>query len=227
MTPPLPLLRIAGIDKVSAPMRCENLDNPDGHRLVSPSAERNKAAVADILGQVLPASGLVLEVSSGTGQHVVHFAREMPQLTWQPSEREDESLHSIECWQATEALPNVRAPLRLDVMDRPWPVSSAVAVVCLNMIHIAPWPAAEALILGASEIVGPGGVLFLYGPFRRGGQHTAPSNEAFDLRLRSQNPDWGVRNLEDVASHAEAHGFKAPAVYEMPANNLSAVFRRL
>jgi SAM-dependent methyltransferase len=207
-------------------MRCEKLDTADGHRLVSPSAERNKAAVAKVLGQVLPGSGLVLEVSSGTGQHVVHFAREMPHLTWQPSEREEELLRSIERWQAAEALPNVRAPLRLDVMDRPWPISSAVAVVCLNMIHIAPWPAAEALILGAAEILGPGGILFLYGPFSRGGQHTAPSNEAFDFQLRSQNPNWGVRNLEDVASRAEAHGFNAPALYEMPANNLSVVFRR-
>jgi SAM-dependent methyltransferase len=207
-------------------MRCEKLDTADGHRLVSPSAERNKAAVAKVLGHVLPGSGLVLEVSSGTGQHVVHFAREMPHLTWQPSEREEELLRSIERWQAAEALPNVRAPLRLDVMDRPWPISSAVAVVCLNMIHIAPWPAAEALILGAAEILGPGGILFLYGPFSRGGQHTAPSNEAFDFQLRSQNPNWGVRNLEDVASRAEAHGFNAPALYEMPANNLSVVFRR-
>jgi SAM-dependent methyltransferase len=206
-------------------MRCENVDNAGG-RLVSPSAERNKGPIADVLRLIVPAQGVVLEVSSGTGQHVVHFAREMPHLTWQPSERDEEALRSIQQWVATEALANVRAPLRLDVMEQPWPVSDADAVLCLNMIHIAPWPASEALIRGASAILAPGGIFFLYGPFRRNGAHTAPSNEAFDRQLQSRNPQWGVRNLEDVAAYAAAHGFGAPDVYEMPANNLSVVFRK-
>ena len=207
-------------------MRCENLDNLAGGRLVSPSAERNKGPIADLLRQILPHPGLVLEVSSGTGQHVVHFAREMPYLTWQPSERDEESLQSIAHWLAAEALTNVRAPLRLDVGDQPWPVSSAIAVVCLNMIHIAPWSAAEALIGGARATLSPGGALFLYGPFRREGRHTHPSNEAFDRQLRLQNPEWGVRDLEDVARHAEAQDFGAPEIHEMPANNVSVVFRK-
>jgi SAM-dependent methyltransferase len=207
-------------------MRCENLGDLPGGRLVSPSAERNKGPIADVLKRVLPDRGLVLEVSSGTGQHVVHFARELAHLTWQPSERDDASLQSIAHWMAAEALPNIRAPLRLDVIDRPWPVDSAVAVVCLNMIHIAPWQAAEALIRGAEATVSPDGILFLYGPYRRNGQHTSPSNAAFDEQLRSRDPEWGVRDLEDVARYAKAHGFGEPDVYEMPANNLSVVFRK-
>jgi SAM-dependent methyltransferase len=198
-------------------MRCEKLDNLARGRLVSPSAERNKEPVADVLKRVLPGHGLVLEVSSGTGQHVVH---------WQPTERDEETLASIAGWVATDGSPNVRSPLRLDVGDQPWPITSAAAVVCLNMIHIAPWAAAEALIRGAEATLAPGGVLFLYGPYRKDGRHTAPSNEAFDRQLRAQNPDWGVRDLEEVARYAAGHSFDAPAVYEMPANNLSVVFRR-
>jgi Protein of unknown function (DUF938) len=207
-------------------MRCENLDEFAGGRLVSPSAERNKSPIAEVLKRVLPGHGVVLEVSSGTGQHVVHFAREMPHLTWQPSERDEASLQSITHWVAAEALPNIRAPLRLDVADQPWLVGSAVAVVCLNMIHIAPWSAAEALIRGAEAAVSQGGILFLYGPYRRNGQHTSPSNAVFDEQLRSQDPEWGVRNLEDVARCAKAHGFGEPETHEMPANNLSVVLRR-
>jgi SAM-dependent methyltransferase len=207
-------------------MRCENVDSLVGDRLVSPSAERNKAPVADVLCRVLPDQGLVLEVSSGTGQHVVHFARAMPHLMWQPTERDADNLRSIASWRAAEALPNVLEPIRLDVVDQPWPISSAAAVICLNMIHIAPWAAAEALICGAEEILAPGGILFLYGPYRREGRHTAPSNEAFDRQLRAQNPDWGVRDLEEVARLAARHGFDAPEIHEMQANNLSVVFRK-
>ncbi len=207
-------------------MRCENVDSLVGDRLVSPSAERNKAPVADVLCRVLPDQGLVLEVSSGTGQHVVHFARAMPHLRWQPTERDEDNLRSIASWRAAEALPNVLEPIRLDVVDQPWPVSSAAAVVCLNMIHIAPWAAAEALIRGAEAILAPGGILFLYGPYRREGRHTAPSNEAFDRSLKARDPDWGVRDLEEVARFAGQHGFDAPEIFEMPANNLSVVFRR-
>lgn len=207
-------------------MRCENVDAVGG-RLVSPSAERNKVPVAAMLAGVLPAQGLVLEVSSGTGQHVVHFAREMPHLTWQPSERDAESLGSIAAWIAAEGPPNVRAPVCLDVLDHPWPVAEAAAVVNLNMIHIAPWAAGEALIRGAAGTLGAGGIFFLYGPFRRAGRHTAASNEAFDAQLRARDPEWGVRNLNDVAAFAAAQGFSAPDVHEMPANNLSVVFTRL
>lgn len=206
-------------------MRCETLSNLAGGRLVSPSAERNKEPVAQILAQVLPRQGVVLEVSSGTGQHVVYFARAMPYLTWQPSERDAVSLLSIARWVEGEGVPNVREAVHLDVTERPWPISCAAAVVCMNMIHIAPWSAGEALLHGAAEVLDPGGTLVLYGPFRRRGQHTSESNEAFDRHLRTRNAEWGVRNLDDVAMFAQACGFGAPEVYEMPANNLSVVFR--
>jgi hypothetical protein len=174
----------------------------------------------------LPDHGTVLEISSGTGQHVVHFAREMPDLIWQPSERDEPSLLSIERWMAAESLPNILAPLRIDVTELPWPAGNAEAIICLNMIHIAPWSAAEGLILGAESILGQGGVLFLYGPYRRQGRPTASSNEAFDEQLRSRNLDWGLRNVEDVARYAMLHGFDPPEIHEMPANNLSLVFRK-
>ena len=208
-------------------MRCETLTSLPGGRLVSPSAERNKGAIAGVLKKVLPHRGVVLEISSGTGQHVAHFGREMPYLTWQPSERDEESLQSIAHWVAAEGQTNIRAPLRLDVTEQPWPVSSAAAVICLNMIHIAPWSAGQALIRGASAALSSGGTLFLYGPFRRNGQHTSTSNEAFDRQLQSQDPEWGVRNLEDVARFAKAHDFGAPEIHEMPANNLSVAFRKI
>jgi SAM-dependent methyltransferase len=207
-------------------MRNEPLGVSTDDRLVSPSAERNKGPIADLLKRVLPDHGTVLEISSGTGQHAVHFAREMPDLVWQPSERDEPSLQSIERWMAAENLPNILAPLRIDVTELPWPVGDAAAIVCLNMIHIAPWSAAEGLIQGAESILAQGGILFLYGPYRREGRPTAPSNEAFDEQLRSRNPEWGLRSVEDVARHARLHGFGPPEIHEMPANNLSLVFRR-
>ena len=207
-------------------MRCETLSRLEAGRLVSPSAERNKGPIAEVLKQVLPDRGLVLEIGSGTGQHVVHFAREAPHLTWQPSECDAECLQSIALWLAAEGPANVLAPLRLDVGDQPWPIASAAAVVSLNMIHIAPWDAGMALIRGAAAVLGPGAMLFLYGPFRRGGEHTSPSNEAFDRQLRAQNPAWGVRDLEEVARYAAAHGFGPPEIHDMPANNLSVVLRK-
>ena len=207
-------------------MRCETLSHLEEGRLVSPSAERNKGPVAEVLKQALPDRGLVLEIGSGTGQHVVHFAKETPHLTWQPSEGDPECLHSIAAWIAAEGPANVLAPLRLDVGEQPWPIASAAAVVSLNMIHIAPWDSGMALIRGAAAILEPGAMLFLYGPFRRAGVHTSPSNEAFDQQLRARNADWGVRDLEEVARYAAAHGFDAPETHEMPANNLSVVLRK-
>ncbi len=189
-------------------MRCETLSHLDGGRLVSPSAERNKGPIADVLRQALPDRGFVLEIGSGTGQHVVHFAQGTPHLTWQPSERDADCLQSIALWIAAERPANVLAPLRLDVGEQPWPISAAAAVVSLNMIHIAPWDAGMALIRGAAAILAPGAVLFLYGPFLHGARHTSPSNEAFDRQLRAQNPAWGVRDLEEVARYAVGAWFR-------------------
>lgn len=207
-------------------MRNEELDVSPDKRPVSPSAERNKGPIADVLKRVLPNRGTVLEISSGTGQHVVHFAREMPYLTWQPSERDELSLQWIEQWMEAEALPNILPPLRLDVTELPWQAGSAAAVVCLNMIHIAPWSAAEGLIRGAETVLGQGGILFLYGPYLQSGVQTSPSNVAFDSELRSRNPEWGLRNVEDVTRCAVLHGFRQPGIRETPANNLSVIFQR-
>jgi hypothetical protein len=196
------------------------------HRLVSPSAERNRAPISEVLSQVLPERGVVLEISSGTGQHVVHFARAMPNLIWQPSERDDDCLRSIVAWLSVEQLPNGRPPLHLDVSASPWPITSAAALVCINMIHIAPWSAAQALFRGGEGLLSGGGVVCLYGPFRRQGRHTSPSNEAFDELLRRQDPDWGVRDLDEVARLADTAGFDLLQTHEMPSNNLTVVFRK-
>ncbi|RXF68550.1 DUF938 domain-containing protein [Hansschlegelia zhihuaiae] len=207
-------------------MRCEDLDHAEAGRLVSPSAERNKQPIADLLDAVLPGSGEVLEVSSGTGQHVVHFAHRMPRLVWRPTERDAECLRSIEAWRGFAALPNVRAPILLDVHDDVWPAPPLDAVICLNMIHIAPWSATEGLMRGAGRILKPGGLLFLYGPFQRHGAHTAESNAEFDRQLRARDPKWGVRNLEEVSTVAASERLELAAIHQLPANNLGVVFRK-
>jgi len=193
--------------------------------LTAPAAERNKGPILTVLEGALPASGLVLEIASGTGQHVIHFAGELPHLTWQPSDPDSELRSSIRAWIAQTGVSNARAPLELDVRRQPWPVDAADAVVCINMIHIAPWAATRALMAGAARLLPATGVLVLYGPYRRGGRHTAPSNEAFDRQLRASDPDWGVRDLEVVTEAAASHGLALQDVTTMPANNLCVVFR--
>jgi SAM-dependent methyltransferase len=207
-------------------MRCETAEVLADGRIVSPSAERNKGPIAEILMRVLPAQGEVLEVSSGTGQHVLHFAQAMPHIRWRPTERDADALKSIASWLGQTPAPNVNAPVRLDVYDAIWPAHDVAAVVCINMIHIAPPSAAEALLRGAGQVIAPGGVLFLYGPYRRQGRHTSASNKAFDERLKTGNPEGGVRNLEDVAHLASAVGLELEQTHDMPANNLALVFRR-
>ena len=192
--------------------------------LIAPAAERNKGPILTVLKRVLPARGLVLEIASGTGQHVIHFAQCMPRLTWQPSDPDPELRSSIRAWIAQPGVSNARAPLELDVCRQPWPVS-ADAVVCINMIHIAPWAATTALMAGAARLLPTTGVLVLYGPYRREERHTAPSNEAFDRQLRASNPDWGVRDLEAVSEAATSHGLALRDVVAMPANNPRIVFR--
>jgi Protein of unknown function (DUF938) len=207
-------------------MRCETAEALADGRIVSPSAERNKGPIAEILMRVLPAQGEVLEVSSGTGQHVLHFAQAMPHIRWQPTERDADSLKSIASWLGQTSALNVNAPLRLDVHDASWPAHDVAAVVCINMIHIGPLSAAEALLRGAGNVIAPRGILFLYGPYRRQGRHTSPSNEAFDEQLKARNPEWGVRNLEDVVHLASTVGLELEQTHDMPANNLAVVFRK-
>ena len=207
-------------------MRCEALSVLPSDRLVSPSAERNKAPISAVLSQVLPERGVVLEVGSGTGQHVVEFARAMPNLIWQPSERDADCLRSIRAWLAVEKLSNVRPPVHLDVSALPWPIDSAAALVCINMIHIAPWSATEALFQGSRSLLRGGGLLCLYGPFKRQGQHTSPSNKSFDALLRRQDPEWGVRDIDEVSHLADQAGLDLHQTHEMPSNNLTLVFAK-
>ncbi len=156
----------------------------------------------------------------------MHFAAALPGLTWQPSDPDAAARASIAAWIHHTGLANVRAPLALDVCAQPWGIDAADAVVCINMIHISPWAAAQALFAGAGRLLGPGGVLVLYGPYRRGGAHTAPSNAAFDAQLRATDPEWGVRDMEDVIALGEAQGMRCDAPVAMPANNFSLVFRK-
>ena len=195
-------------------------------RLDSPAAERNKQPIAEVLAAVLPPTGLVLEIASGTGQHAEHFAQALPAVVWQPSEA-DEALRAMIAARAREAaLPNLRMPLAFDVHDQRAPVERADAVVCINMIHIAPWSACEALLRHAGELLPPGAPLVLYGPFMRDGLHTAPSNTTFDASLRARNAAWGVRDVMDVDGIARGHGFALDVMLAMPANNLMVIWRR-
>ncbi|WP_321883206.1 DUF938 domain-containing protein [Paraburkholderia bannensis] len=195
-------------------------------RLTAPAAARNAAPILDVLRTALPARGTVLEIASGTGQHAVHFATALPGIDWQPSDADPRARASIDAWRAHAGLANLRAPLDLDVRSEPWPIEAVDAIVCINMIHIAPWEAAIALMKGAGARIASGGVLVLYGPYRRDGAHTAPSNEAFDADLRARDPAWGVRDLEAVDALARAEGFVCEAVVPMPANNFTVVFRK-
>ena len=196
-------------------------------RLQYPATERNRDVILDVLRGALPATGLVLEIASGSGEHVVHFAQALPNLTFQPSDPEDAALQSIRAWTQNTGAANVLPPVMLDATSHHWPIASADAVLCINMIHISPWQATEGLMRGAAKILSTGAPLYLYGPYRRAGVVTAPSNEAFDGSLKARNPEWGLRDLEVVAALARDEGFSAPATTEMPANNLSVVFRRL
>jgi SAM-dependent methyltransferase len=208
-------------------MRLEDLDASEDGRLTSPSAARNKEPIATVLSQVLPRSGLVLEVGSGTGEHAVHFARVMPHLAWQATEQDEECLRSICAWVATETQANLRQPLYLDVIDAQWPIEAADAIICINMIHIAPWTATQGLLRGSSRILPPAGLLCLYGPYRVGGKHSSASNRAFDAQLRAIKAEWGVRDLDAVSNEARAFNIELERTFELPANNLIAIFRKL
>lgn len=200
----------------------------DDHRQHAPATARNREPIWAVLQRHLPQRGLVVEVASGSGEHVVHFARASgPQIAYQPSDPDAQARASIDAWAAATGLANIRPALALDAAAETWPIASADVVLCINMVHIAPWSAAIGLVRGAARVLPPGGLLYLYGPFRREGRHTAPSNEAFDRDfLRARNPEWGVRDLEAVADLAAAAGFAPPLIEPMPANNLSVLFRR-
>ncbi|MCI4677200.1 class I SAM-dependent methyltransferase [Rhodoblastus acidophilus] len=196
-------------------------------RLFAPAAARNREPILDVLRQILPSKGLALEIASGSGEHAAYFAAAFPGLQFQPSDPDPGARASIDAWIAASALPNVRPAVALDASRPPWPLSWADAILCINMAHISPWAATEGLFRHAYEILAPGAVLYLYGPFARAGVATAESNLAFDAWLRGQNPEWGLRDLAAVEAVARDNDFSAPRIVEMPANNLSVIFRRI
>ena len=198
----------------------------------APATERNRDPILSVLRAHLPASGTVLEISSGTGQHAAHFAAQLPHLWWQPTDVGETNLASIAAWRDDVNAPNLLAPQALDVLDTTWWVEQATlpepvsAIVNINMVHIAPWSCCEVLFHGSSRVLKSGDPLLLYGPFKQGGQHTAPSNSAFDAQLRSQDPRWGVRDVEAVIDTAGESAFEYQTDIPMPANNLMLLFRR-
>jgi len=198
----------------------------------APATHRNREPIAAVLARWLREPARVLELASGTGQHAAFFAERMPHVVWQPTDVEDSALASIDAWATGSRVPNVARAIRLDAREVPWPVEVPDAppfdaLFNANMIHIAPWPVAEGLFAGAGRLLAPVGLVFLYGPFRVGGEHTAPSNAAFDADLRRRNPEWGVRDREAVIALAEAVGFVLREANALPANNQLLVFERM
>jgi len=210
---------------------------PHDARQYAPATERNREPILEVLLEVLPGSGTVLEIASGTGEHAVYFASRLHNCLWLPTDVNPQARASIIAWTEHFGCQNVYPPLALDVREPVWVVedetathrrnsSPIVAIVNINMIHISPWSACLGLMAGAGRILPVGGILYLYGPFKQGGEHTAPSNATFDEYLRAQNSQWGVRNLDDVVTAARAEKLTLKQIYQMPANNLSVVFER-
>ena len=195
-------------------------------RRFAPATERNRDPILEVLRAELPAQGRVLEVASGTGEHILHFARALPKRDWQPSDPDPAARESIAAWLAQEGPANVRPPIALDAASGDWPVDAADAILCINMVHISPWQSTVGLMRGAGRLLPSGGLLYLYGPYHRAGHAIAPSNAAFDENLKSRDPRWGLRELEHVEACAGEHGLRLSRVVEMPANNLSVIFRK-
>lgn len=193
----------------------------------APATARNSAPIANVLHRELPKKGMVLEIASGTGEHAIYFAREFPDLVWQPSDREEAELASVSAWIKESHAANIREPLRLDAAASHWPVENADAILCINMVHISPWEATEGLMRGAGLLLAEHAPLVLYGPYREAHVETAPSNEQFELWLKDRDPRFGLRHVDDMDRLASDHGLQRTARYEMPANNLTLVYRKL
>ncbi|MBB3232956.1 DUF938 domain-containing protein [Halomonas stenophila] len=194
-------------------------------RLQSPAASRNRVPILEVLAGLLPERARVLELAAGSGEHALHFARAMPGWDWQPSDPSPRARASIAAWRDALGPSNLRVPLELDITSD-WPDGEFEAIVAINLLHISPWDVTAALMARAGRYLVPGGVLFLYGPYRRSGRHTSDSNAAFDANLRARDPRWGVRDLEAVVAEAHPHGLVLECIVEMPANNLGLVWRR-
>ena len=199
---------------------------PDG-ALRSPAAARNAEPILDVLRAHLPVRGRVLEIAAGSGQHALAFSAALPGLDWTPSDPSPDARASIAAWRAAEGPPNLAAPVALDCLESTtWPDGRFDAVVCINMVHISPWAATQGLMALAGRVLPPGGLLYLYGPYREAGVETAPSNDAFDDSLKARDPAWGLRDVADVTALAKASGLVLTLRKAMPANNLSLLFRR-
>ncbi|GGB64640.1 DUF938 domain-containing protein [Blastomonas aquatica] len=192
----------------------------------APATLRNRDAISDVLREHLPTTGNVLEIASGSGEHIVHFARAFPQLVWQPSDCEPAALASIAAWAAQMGASNVRPPLLLDAAQSVWPIESADAIICINMVHISPWDATLGLFKGCTQALAEEAPIILYGPYLEEGVETAASNLAFDESLKARNPAWGLRHLDDMDRVASDHGFARTSRHAMPANNLTLVYRK-
>ena len=197
----------------------------------APATERNREPILAVLRDSLPDEGSVLEIASGTGQHAFFFTQHLTTCYWLPTDKDVANLASIASWREESDAANLLPPCQLDVRDSIWPIDGSLpepvsAIVNINMLHISPWSCCQALFAGAAEVLNQGALVMLYGPFKRDGLHTAPSNAAFDEQLRSQDPEWGVRDLEAVVDVAVEQGFACQSVIEMPANNLLVVFKR-
>ena len=214
------------------------MNNPPDLRRYAPATDRNREPILEILRQVLPSTGTVLEISSGTGEHCTFFAPKLAPLLWLPSDPDPDARASIAAWQTVgvaSLLENrpcnrIHPPIDLDASSSNWSIEPnylpITAIVNINMIHIAPRSAYLGLIAGASRLLPPNGIFYLYGPFKREGVHTAPSNAAFDESLRDRNPEWGIRDLEETIDLAASANLSLEKIYQMPANNLSVVFKR-
>ncbi len=192
----------------------------------APATERNRDVITAALSSILPVTGQVLEIASGTGEHIVHFARNFPALNWQPSDPDPIAIASIAAWREEAGADNVKPPVQLDAAGQ-WPLVEANAIICINMAHISPWAATLGLLRNAARILASGEPLNLYGPFWQRDVPPSEGNIAFDAALKQQNPAWGLRYVEDVADEAIRFGLRLDAIIPMPANNLSVIFRRL
>jgi SAM-dependent methyltransferase len=194
-------------------------------KLYHPHVARNREPILAVLKRFLPARALVLEVASGSGEHAAFFAKALPSVSWLPTDIDAKALASIAAFRAEAGVPNLLAPVRLDVTTPSWPVKRLDAIICNNMTHISPWAASEGLMAGAARTLRAGGMLFLYGPYKIDGRHTARSNQEFDAYLRSQNPEWGIRDLGEMRALAGRHGLTLIETVAMPANNLTVILR--
>lgn len=196
------------------------------HRLFFPATERNREPILDVLKTIMPEQGHVLELASGSGEHIIHFADYFKKLTWQPSDLEENALKSIQSWIQHKELSNVRPPLKLNTTEPKWPLETTDGILCINMIHISPWEATIGLMDKASRLLNKGGFLYLYGPFRIDGKQTSSSNEAFEGWLKEKDTRFGVRDMAEVEAQANQQGLKLNQKIPMPANNFSLVFHK-